>query len=81
MGIKKRFTAGITTPKIDAIYEKAKSAGALGGKVSGAGGGGFMFFFAKPDKRYATTKALQDEGVQTVNYSFTDMGLYSWEVR
>jgi len=31
---KKRFTAGITTPKIDAIYEKAKSAGALGGKVS-----------------------------------------------
>jgi len=40
-----------------------------------------MFFFAKPDKRYAITKALQDEGIQTVNYSFTDMGLYSWEVR
>lgn len=78
---KKHFTAGITTPKIDAIYERAKSAGALGGKVSGAGGGGFMFFFAKPDKRYAITKALQNEGIQTVNYSFTDMGLYSWEVR
>ncbi|MEG3066435.1 MULTISPECIES: GHMP kinase [Acetomicrobium] len=78
---KKHFTAGITTPKIDVIYEKAKSAGALGGKISGAGGGGFMFFFTKPDKRYAVTKALQEEGIQIVNYSFTEIGLHTWEVR
>ena len=78
---KKRFTEGITNPRIDVLYERAKSAGALGGKVSGAGGGGFMFFFAEADKRYAVAEALQEEGAQIANYSFTEIGLHTWGVR
>tara|TARA_Y100000034_G_scaffold120423_1_gene163301 strand:- start:103 stop:1098 length:996 start_codon:yes stop_codon:yes gene_type:complete len=57
--LKKQLGEGITTPEIDDIYDAAKAAGALGGKVSGAGGGGFMFFVV-PDRvaRGRITQAL-----------------------
>lgn len=46
--IKRCLAKGITNPKIDKIYDTGKKAGALGGKLLGAGGGGFMLFFARP---------------------------------
>lgn len=49
--IKRAVTDKITTPFIDGIYEDARSAGALGGKLLGAGGGGFMLFFVEPKKQ------------------------------
>ena len=49
--IKKSMTNLITSPKINDMYEKGISAGALGGKLLGAGGGGFMLFFVPPDKQ------------------------------
>jgi D-glycero-alpha-D-manno-heptose-7-phosphate kinase len=56
--IKRGITNEISTDFIDEIYTKAKNAGALGGKLLGAGGGGFMIFFAKPEYHSAISKAL-----------------------
>ena len=47
--LKKSLTKHISNPSIDEIYEAGISAGAIGGKLLGAGGGGFMLFFAKPE--------------------------------
>jgi D-glycero-alpha-D-manno-heptose-7-phosphate kinase len=55
---KRDIAAGISTPEIDAIYEAGTAAGALGGKLLGAGGGGFILFYVKPDHQQAVRKAL-----------------------
>lgn len=77
---KKRMAEGITNQYIDKIYDIAKEAGALGGKISGAGGGGFMFFFVDADRKYDLIKALTNHGVQIMNYSFEHDGLKTWRV-
>jgi len=56
--LKRQLAGGITSPEIDAYYEKAISAGALGGKLLGAGGGGFLVFYCQSDKQDAVRKAL-----------------------
>ena len=56
---KKSLSAGVTTSAIDEIYNKAISAGAIGGKILGAGGGGFMLFFVAPENQPAVKKALR----------------------
>lgn len=57
--IKRSLTDRITTPAIDEIYAAGRAAGALGGKVLGAGGGGFMLFFAAPGKQANIRRALR----------------------
>ena len=57
--IKKRLTTGITNPLIDEAYQAAIDAGAEGGKVLGAGGGGFLMFLAPPSRHEAIRRALQ----------------------
>ncbi len=56
--IKRSLSDKISTPEIDAIYDRAMKAGALGGKLLGAGGGGFVLIYAEPDKKPAVRKAL-----------------------
>ncbi|MDR0918687.1 MAG: GHMP kinase [Oscillospiraceae bacterium] len=56
--IKKQFAGGVSNPMIDDMYTKAKEAGALGGKILGAGGGGFMMLYVPKDKRAAVKTAL-----------------------
>lgn len=58
--LKRSLASNITTPKIDEIYESAKAAGALGGKISGAGGGGFMLLFVRPEDRPGVKNRLKD---------------------
>lgn len=58
--LKRSLTDKISTPAIDAIYARARAAGALGGKICGAGGGGFMVFFVPPDAQAAVKAALAD---------------------
>ena len=58
--LKKRLTHSITNDKIDAYYEKAISAGALGGKLLGAGGGGFLLIYCSPEKQGSVRDALND---------------------
>jgi D-glycero-alpha-D-manno-heptose-7-phosphate kinase len=57
---KKSLSDKVSSPEIDDLYDKARKAGAVGGKILGAGGGGFMLFFAAPDQHAAIKKALED---------------------
>jgi len=57
--LKRRLADGVSTPEIDDIYEAGRAAGALGGKLLGAGGGGFFLFFVKPGDRQAVRHALR----------------------
>ena len=58
--MKRSLNKDISTSFIDEIYERAKKAGALGGKVLGAGGGGFILFYVELDKQASVRRALQD---------------------
>jgi len=75
---KKRMSDRISTPQIDELYEAARAAGAVGGKISGAGGGGFMYFFARFDRRQEVTRALEEHGAQVVYFGFTDEAVTAW---
>lgn len=69
----KRQTGGaITTDSIDGLYEKGIAAGALGGKLLGAGGGGFLIFYVQPNKRDVVMKAMRD--LLYVPFRFEDGG-------
>lgn len=58
--LKRDISSGISTDSIDGIYQKAQAAGALGGKLLGAGGGGFLLFYVEPDKQKNVSKVLED---------------------
>ena len=58
--IKRQITGNITNSQIDKWYMAARDAGAAGGKILGAGGGGFLLFYADPDKHDNIRKALKD---------------------
>jgi|TARA_B110000208_G_scaffold100206_1_gene124976 D-glycero-alpha-D-manno-heptose-7-phosphate kinase len=77
---KKKMAAGITNELIDDIYSTAIEAGATGGKISGAGGGGFMIFYAEEANRYNVIKALGKFGGQAKRYEFSKEGLTTWTV-
>jgi D-glycero-alpha-D-manno-heptose-7-phosphate kinase len=78
---KKRFTGRITNDYIDSIYESAKRNGAIGGKISGAGGGGYMFFICDYDRKYLVADSLQQHNAQIVNFNFDKYGLQTWRYR
>lgn len=75
---KKKMAQGITNTLIDDIYNAALAAGATGGKISGAGGGGFMTFYCPGVTRYAVIDALAKFGGAIHPYRFVEQGLFSW---
>lgn len=75
---KKRFTSKISNNRIDQIYETALANGAVGGKISGAGGGGFMFFICEYDRKHLVADELGKLGVEIVQYNFDKDGLQTW---
>jgi D-glycero-alpha-D-manno-heptose-7-phosphate kinase len=77
---KRKMAANISNSSIEEIYEAAKKAGATGGKISGAGGGGFMIFFCPGNTNYAVKEALLKFGGEVKNYTFTKYGVSSWSV-
>ncbi|MBN8212599.1 MAG: dehydrogenase [Xanthomonadales bacterium] len=77
---KKSTASSVSTPIIEAIYETAINAGALAGKVSGAGGGGFMMFFVQPDRRMDVIRALGAFDGQVSNCHFTKNGTQAWRI-
>ncbi|MBO4282591.1 MAG: dehydrogenase [Bacteroidales bacterium] len=77
---KKQMADSITNPHIDSIYEAARQAGATGGKISGAGGGGFMFFYCPGVTRYAVVEALKPFGGKAKRYEFINEGLKTWTI-
>ncbi|MBK6481812.1 MAG: dehydrogenase [Chitinophagales bacterium] len=78
---KKQTAEGISNPMIDEIYEAALTAGASGGKISGAGGGGFMFFYCPKHTRYAVLDRLHQFGGEFRRFQFTKTGMTSWLAR
>lgn len=75
---KKRMANSITNASIDSIYDAAIKAGAQAGKVSGAGGGGFMMFFADPSRTPEIMRTLSAFNGQVSTCNFTDCGAQSW---
>lgn len=75
---KKKMASGITSVQIDEIYETAIKAGSTGGKVSGAGGGGFMFFYCPGNTRYPVIDSLLKYGGSVRNFNFSKNGLTCW---
>jgi len=78
---KKKMAAQISDPGIDQLYETAREHGALGGKISGAGGGGYMFFYCPFDRKHIVAEQLERLGAQLVDFNFDFYGLQTWEVR
>lgn len=77
---KKLLAPGITNPMIDELYKTAMDNGASGGKISGAGGGGFILFYCPKNSRHKVIKALSEFGGVAHPYEFTVTGLKSWSI-
>jgi D-glycero-alpha-D-manno-heptose-7-phosphate kinase len=77
---KKRSAKTVSNQHIDSIYDAAIQEGALAGKVSGAGGGGFMWFFVPSEKRMDVIRALNGFGGQVSNCHFTKHGTQAWRI-
>lgn len=77
---KKEMAEGISNTLMEEIYMSAKKAGATGGKISGAGGGGFMIFYCPENTKYPVMDALKNFGGECRNYQFVDHGLTSWTI-
>jgi len=67
---KKRFSQQVSNPFIDQVYELARRNGALGGKVTGAGGGGFLLLYVPPDSQEAVKQALASKGLKEMQFGF-----------
>lgn len=76
---KKRMSGSITTPEIDSVYAEAKKLGAIGGKVSGAGGGGFMMLYC-PGAKIAVVNGLNQRQGEVKDFQFTEKGLCTWTI-
>lgn len=70
--LKRSLTECVSTPAVDGIYESARNAGALGGKLLGAGGGGFILFYVPEERQQAVRQAL--EGLLEVGFRFDASG-------
>ncbi|HEY4148537.1 MAG TPA: dehydrogenase [Chitinophagaceae bacterium] len=77
---KRQMAEGISNSLMEEIYESAKKAGATGGKISGAGGGGFMTFYCPDISKYKVQEALKTFGGYCQPYRFTDHGLTTWTI-
>ncbi len=77
---KKQMAEGISNTLLEEIYESAKAAGATGGKISGAGGGGFMIFYCPGNSKYQVIEELQKFGGRYRRYQFTKHGLKTWSI-
>jgi D-glycero-alpha-D-manno-heptose-7-phosphate kinase len=77
---KKLMAKGISNELIDNIYNAAMENGASGGKISGAGGGGFMIFYCPNNSRIKVIEALKKFGGEPERYQFTTQGLTTWKI-
>ncbi len=76
---KKKMAQQISNADIEELYSVARQLGALGGKVTGAGGGGYMFFYCPFDRKHRIAEALERLGARVVHFGFDRNGLRTWE--
>ena len=79
--MKRSFTSSVSNGRVDDIYSATMSAGALGGKLLGAGGGGFFLFFVQPHFRKAVTETLKNAGCRISAFRFESRGVVSWRTK
>ncbi len=77
---KKQIAHSISNPMIDTTYDTALRHGATGGKISGAGGGGFMFFFCPGVTKIKVARAIENLGGKVQSFKFTKEGLITWTI-
>lgn len=75
---KKKFSPKISNPSIDEMYDEARKEGALGGKMTGAGGGGHMLFYCQFEKRHKVADVLRRMGLCATELAFDMKGLQTW---
>ncbi len=79
--LKRQFSEKISNTELDGLYDLAIKNGALGGKLLGAGGGGFFLFYVPAFKKLELIDALEKSGKQTRQFRFEQEGLKAWTVR
>ena len=79
--LKRKFSKKISNERLDQIYESARNHGALGGKLLGAGGGGFFLFYVTPFKRHNLIEHLEQSNLRVRPFRFEQEGLRAWTVR
>jgi D-glycero-alpha-D-manno-heptose-7-phosphate kinase len=79
--IKRSLSTKISNPWLDKIYSRAIESGAIGGKLLGAGGGGYFLFYVPPFCRHKVMDWIQEEGLIYTPFIFEEHGLQSWTVR
>jgi D-glycero-alpha-D-manno-heptose-7-phosphate kinase len=77
---KKKTAPGITTPRIDELYQEAQKAGAIGGKITGAGGGGHLLLYCPFNKRHIVRERLSAMGTRATDFRFDASGMQTWRV-
>jgi D-glycero-alpha-D-manno-heptose-7-phosphate kinase len=75
---KKKMSPKISNEHIDELYDAAKANGAIGGKVTGAGGGGYMLLYCRYDTKHKVRAALAELGAEAVDFEFDHSGLTTW---
>jgi len=77
---KRRMSSKISNPVIDELYDVARKRGALGGKITGAGGGGYILFYCCFEKKHKVAEAMREMGAMPVDFAFEPEGLQTWRV-
>ena len=75
---KKQMSPKISNARIDEMYEEARRAGALGGKITGAGGGGYLLLYCEYEKKHKVAEALKKLGGVPTEFAFEFHGLQTW---
>lgn len=71
---KRLLSSSISTPRIDRLYALGREHGALGGKITGAGGGGFLLFYCEAARQAAVREAMREEGIHEMSFAFDNQG-------
>lgn len=77
---KRNFSSKISDPQIDEMYELSRKKGVIGGKLLGAGGGGYLLLFCEFDKWHIVAETMEKLGGKMVNFAFDFRGLQTWEL-
>jgi D-glycero-alpha-D-manno-heptose-7-phosphate kinase len=77
---KKKMSPKISTPLVEEMYEHATRHGAIGGKITGAGGGGYMLFYCRYEKKLRVVEELRKMGATPTEFGFDLRGLQTWRV-
>jgi D-glycero-alpha-D-manno-heptose-7-phosphate kinase len=78
---KKKMSSKISSAHLDEIYDAARKEGVIGGKITGAGGGGYMLLYCRFDRRHKVAEKLTQMGCVVTDFAFEPFGLQTWRVQ